>query len=229
MPDLGASDVTVTLVPQDVEFLGMGLRMSLPTINFGNGSKTYPANGVPLPSIGNFGMKKAIKRVMIQGPPGTGYVYKYDPTNHTVRIYQGAGLTPAGSVSAVSAGTPAGTVAAPVFTGDALATHNHDLKVMGGASGGIDEAIGVEGTDTLAKDAATDRTIAGADSATKGGVVGTGAGTPAGTCSAPAFTGSALATHTHTLTGDAVAAAPLAELGNVAVAATQLELTIIGQ
>lgn len=51
------------------------------------------------------------------------------------------------------------------------AAHTHDIKVIGGAA--PTEAIGVSGAsnDTLSKEAATDRTIAGSASATKGGVV----------------------------------------------------------
>ena len=52
--------------------------------------------------------------------------------------------------------------------------------------------------------------------------------TPAGTNTAPAFTGAAMSTHTHTLSGAGAVAAPLAELGNVAVAAVTLYLLILG-
>lgn len=61
------------------------------------------------------------------------------------------------------------------YPSKAIAAHAHDLLVKGSAPAGIDEPIGVEGTDTLAKNAATDRTIAGAASDTKGGVISGGA------------------------------------------------------
>jgi len=136
MADLIATNVAVTLDPRDLDYSGQALTKSYPSIAFGDGALTYPANGVPLPDKGEFGMKKAIKRVFIQ-PPLNGYIYKYDKTNHTIRIYQSAGFTPAG---------------------------------------------------TNAND-----------------------GPP------------------ETFTGTAVAAAPLVELGNVAVAATTLDLEVIGQ
>ena len=222
MADLAASDVTVTMVRKDKM---RKTRMNLVTIAFGDGAKTYPANGVPMPALSSrkFGLEREMDLQFLEVPQD-GYVYKYDRTNRTIRMYQSAGFTPA--VSAITAGTPAGSVAAPTFTGSALAAHDHDIKVIGNAPGGIDEPLGVEGTDTLAKDAATDRTIVGANSATKGGVVGITAGTPAGTCSAPAFTGSPLATHNHT--GVAVAAAVLVELGNVIVAAKAFRAMAIG-
>lgn len=80
-----------------------------------------------------------------------------------------------------------GSAAAPTFTGSALGTHNHDLKIIGGQAAASTDAVSAK-TLTLGKEAATDITIAGANSATLGGVVGASAGTPAGTISAPAFT-----------------------------------------
>jgi hypothetical protein len=97
-----------------------------------------------------------------------GLTYKYDQANHKIRIFQ-------------TASVPA---------------HTHDIKLIGGIT--ATEPVAVQGGDTLGKNAATDRTIAGADSATKGGVV-------------------ALA---------AVAAAALVELGAVAVAAVTLLLKL---
>ncbi len=138
---------------------------------------SYPTGGEELLAA-SLGLK-SIEFMLIENK--SGIVFEYDYSNYKVKGYRTA------------AATPSGTVSAPVFTGSALATHTHDLKVIGGAAGGIDEPLGVEGTDTLAKDAATDRTIVGANSATKGGVVAITGGTPAGTNSAPTFTGAAIA------------------------------------
>ncbi len=89
------------------------------------------------------------------------------------------------------ASTSVGTVAAPVFTGSPLATHNHNLTVIGGQAAATTERIANYAGPILGKEAATDATYIGANSATNGGVVGASAGTPAGTNSAPAFTGTA--------------------------------------
>ena len=51
----------------------------------------------------------------------------------------------------------------------AAVAHTHDLKYIGGIT--ITEPVAIEGGDKLGKNAAVDRTIAGADVATKGGVV----------------------------------------------------------
>jgi hypothetical protein len=67
------------------------------------------------------------------------------------------------------------------FTGSALATHAHDLKIIGGQAAAGTAALAWYATDILGKEAVDDKTILGADSATKGGVVALSAGTPAGT------------------------------------------------
>jgi hypothetical protein len=197
MADLTASDVVVTLLPHDSYNPPGMLNTSFPTIVFGDASKTYPANGIPLPAMGLLGeFKKEIKRIIITSPPGDGYVYKWDKVNGTIRMYQGNG----------------GTVSGATFTGTPLAAHTHDLRVIGGIT--ADEALGVLASGpTLGKLAATNRVIAGADQATKGGVVGVSAGTPAGSLSG-------------TIT---ITSGPLAELGNVAVAITSLDLMVVGE
>lgn len=89
----------------------------------------------------------------------SGYIVNYDKTTGKVLVYSSAmGAT---------------------FTGNALATHTHDMKYIGGIT--ATEPVAIQGGDTLGKNAATDRTIAGANSATKGGVVAVSAGTPDGT------------------------------------------------
>ncbi len=134
---------------------GQGLKMIVGTIDF---DASYPTGGESLDLSTDI---PGLLAVFIETKGG--YVFEYDYTNKKVIAYNGP------------------IAHTHVFTGSALATHAHDIKVKGAAAGGIDEPIGVEGTDTLAKDAATDRTILGADSATKGGVIAITAGTPAGT------------------------------------------------
>jgi hypothetical protein len=60
---------------------------TLAGITFGNSTLTYPANGVPLPAIGNFGRRKAIDFGLVSQNPDDGLLYKYDKTNHSIRIY----------------------------------------------------------------------------------------------------------------------------------------------
>lgn len=123
MGALVATDVTVTLSLQDMDYTAQGGVRSFPSMIFGNGVKTYPALGIPLPDLKKFGMKKRIKRAYIENP-ANGYVYHFDRANHKLRIFQSAGFTPEGTVSAETAGTPAGTVAAPLINiaGDTAGT-----------------------------------------------------------------------------------------------------------
>lgn len=101
MGAIASTDITITVGNRDKEIIGVmsSKNMTLATIAFGDAALTYPANGVPLPAIGHFGLLKVLDFMSIQPPPGDGFVYKYDSTNHTIRIYtQGVktGATAAG-------------------------------------------------------------------------------------------------------------------------------------
>lgn len=81
-----------------------------------------------------------------------------------------------------------GTIAAPTFTGSALATHTHNFTVIGGQAASTTNNIANYAGPLIGKQEATNATYLGANSATAGGVVAASAGTPAGTISAPVFT-----------------------------------------
>jgi hypothetical protein len=120
--------------------------IGLCSLTFGNGALTVPAAGIPLPTdLRKFGVRTAIGFMQILQPPADGLVYRYDLSNHKLLILQSAAVT----------------------------AHVHDLKFIGGIT--ATEAVAIQGGDTLGKNAATDRTIAGSASATKGGVVSAGA------------------------------------------------------
>lgn len=72
---------------------------------------------------------------------------------------------------------------AGVFTGSALAVHNHNLIVIGGQAATTTNELGNYAGPLLGKEEATNATYIGANSATNGGVVAAAAGTPAGTLS----------------------------------------------
>lgn len=194
MPDIAQVNVVVTQTNDDEDYSGQRYNRMFPIIAFGNGALLYPTYGIPLPDIQQFRLKQLIKRLFIQQPPD-GYEYRYDPTVRTANP-----VAPYGTIR-IFQGNGAGTIS---FA--ALAAHTHDVKLIGGIT--ATEPVAVQGGDTLGKNAATDRTIAGVDSATKGGVVAASAGTPAGT--------------------GTIAAGALVELGSVAVPATVLKLEILG-
>lgn len=186
------ADVVVTLDTRDIEALGLGKIISFPSIAFGHASlQLYPNTGntigVPMPAVGKFGMKKAITRMFIQGDPARGYVYVYDSVRNTIRIYENGGFTPPGTI--------------------AFDPHTHDLRLIGGIT--TTESVAVQGGDTLGKNAATNRVIAGADQAAKGGVVPVVA--------------------TASVSGSSVAAGALVEVANgTVVLVTTLRLMVIG-
>lgn len=138
----------------------------------------------------------------------------------------------AGSLAdaAASAGTPAGTVSAPVFTGSALSGHSHgvgslaDTAVSAGTPAGTVGAIAATATAAIVSSVAgsgnnlannshthpaptfTGSALASHSHGLTGSTASVSAGTPAGTNSAPTFTGSALATHQHGISGSTAAA-----------------------
>ncbi|MDI6854400.1 MAG: hypothetical protein QME75_12445 [Deltaproteobacteria bacterium] len=78
--------MSVQLLPENVDFTQQLRKLNLVTIAFGDGSKTYPSGGIPLPDKGRFGMLQAIL-AMIFMQTADGYVYGYDKTNHKLRIF----------------------------------------------------------------------------------------------------------------------------------------------
>lgn len=85
MASLTADDVIVTLTPEDVDFTQQLRKLNVVALSFGDGSKTYPSGGIPLPDKANFGMREI--RFMLFAQPLNGYVYRYDRANHKLRIF----------------------------------------------------------------------------------------------------------------------------------------------
>lgn len=84
--------------------------------------------------------------------PAGGYTFEWVKSTGKVKAYLGSG---------------------------ALAAHTHDLKIMGGQAPSTTNDVAYYATDILGKEQTVDKTIAGADSATKGGVVAVSAGSAA--------------------------------------------------
>lgn len=166
---------------------------------------TYATGGLAV-SPNSFGLHSLLACFPVGGNAAAGgYVFIYDTVNKKIVAYQSATLT------------PAGTVAAPTFTGSALAAHRHSLFVATGATDATGARVNAA-TNSLAMNNAA-ATVAGiaAASGSAGGVVDVTGGTPAGTNSAPAFTGTA------------TTAAALAEVGNgVDLSAITVRLLGIG-
>lgn len=88
MADIAASGVTYTPVGH-TDKVTSSRRDTVFVLGFGNGVDTYPAGGIPL-IRGNFGMPNQVEVFDFQNMANSnGFIYKYDPTNFKIRIYQG--------------------------------------------------------------------------------------------------------------------------------------------
>ncbi len=116
MADLAYTNVTISFLLKD---MWRKQRANTVQISYGNGALTYPTNGVPLGAtvagaLKRLGMGRWCDLELLQVPKD-GYLYLFDQTLFTLRKFQTASHT------------PTGTAAGQVFTGDALATHQHNL------------------------------------------------------------------------------------------------------
>lgn len=238
MAFIAATDVTVTLNPEDIDRSPdgrIGMR-TFPTVAYGNGVLQYSALGIPMPALGKFGFHFAIKRAYIE-QPADGFVYSFDRANHKLRIFLGAAraaITVANHVGVA----PTGNVAAPAnHTNLAIAApanHTHNLIIANNASGDPVDMAGLNANNGLVSNTANNYTVPGGVAA-NGGIAEGAVPAPANmanlTHTAPAFTGDAPANLTHTVTGgDLVAEAALAEMDSgVAPAATILYMEMVGK
>ena len=214
-------------------------------------SGTYATGGFSL-SPSKFGLS-VIQQVILQAEDG--YSFFWDAANGKVMVFQGAAGTPSGTVGSTSAGTPAGTVAAPTFTGTASTTGEVSAFTGTGQSSSgqvitttdnqtmtLNEAAGmwfISAThgpyfivsNTAVSGAPAVLTVIGDAPTTDAGAYRiVKSPTPVGTNSAPAFTGSALATHTHTFTGDSGGGGAATEVANSTSLASvdQVNFVVIG-
>ena len=105
MADITADDVTVSIGSRDKNFAqgGASKNMTIASITFGDGALTYPTGGVPMPAIGHFGMHLEMD-MMVMESSANGFHYKYDRTNHTMKIFTQGVTTGSTGVSPGSTG-----------------------------------------------------------------------------------------------------------------------------
>ncbi len=134
MAELTSGDVSVSIPARDRDIIPSGPKiMSMAVLVFGDGAKTYPAGGIPLPAMGMFGLKREIQFVAVEQPPANGFVYKVDRANHTLKIFTQGAVT--GSTAAASSGNgalaenSAGAESAVRLSGTAVDT-TYDLGGM---------------------------------------------------------------------------------------------------
>ena len=98
MPDIAASDVTVTVQKQQLLRGSPGAqRRNRVKIDFGDDALTY-GTGVPMPVAAKFGMQKDMEYlILFDQDDSRGHVWKYDFANKKLRCYvQGAVVGAAG-------------------------------------------------------------------------------------------------------------------------------------
>jgi len=232
MAYLAAANVTVTLLPQDIEYVA-GRIFTFPTVAFGNASLQYPSLGIPMPVIAKFGMKKEIKRAFIE-QPANGFIYSFDRANQKLRIFLGAARDAITVANHINLQIGAPTVANHIDLAIAApANHSHNLIVAANGAGAPVDMVGVNvANQSLTTNTANVGTIVGGN-ATLGGVQEGAVPAPANMANLVHSVGAPanMANLVHTVTGGgAVAEAALAEMDDgVAPAATTLYMQIIGQ
>ena len=86
MANLAATDITLT---RGGPYKLGKLTSDFVLLTFGDGAKTYPYGGIPLPAIGNFGWHYS-GDMMITGPDEDNIIWKYDAVNHKLKGYRKA-------------------------------------------------------------------------------------------------------------------------------------------
>jgi hypothetical protein len=86
MANLAATDITLT---RGGPYKLGKLTSDFALFTFGDGAKTYPYGGIPLPAIGNFGWHYS-GDMMITGPDEDNITWKYDAVNHKLKGYRRA-------------------------------------------------------------------------------------------------------------------------------------------
>lgn len=85
MADIAAGDVTYT--PVGKSDIQKQSRVNTFDLAFGDGVKTYPANGIPL-ALSSLGMKRNLNTLVISdGANADGLLYKWARQNNKIRIY----------------------------------------------------------------------------------------------------------------------------------------------
>lgn len=89
MADIAASGVTYSKREGQDELTSSSKYKGVWTVSFGDGTDTYPSGGIPL-TKGSLGCPTVIETVNISEPDADdGYIYKYDDSADTIRIFQG--------------------------------------------------------------------------------------------------------------------------------------------
>ena len=101
MANLAATDITLT---RGGPYKLGKLTSDFVLLTFGDGAKTYPYGGIPLPAIGNLGWKYT-GDLIITGPDEDNIIWKYDATNNKLKGYRRAPVIVFEETVTMTAGT----------------------------------------------------------------------------------------------------------------------------
>ena len=120
MPALAAANVTVAVPAKYARFKESGRLHVYGTIAFGDGALTYPTAGIPLPAIGQFGMKVRLEALDFYGvnERTTDYMLRYNKAAHKLQLFD---------EEAVAAGGPL----LEALTSEAPPARTYDFHAMG--------------------------------------------------------------------------------------------------
>jgi hypothetical protein len=234
MARLAATDITVTLTPDDFDRSPdrVGFR-TFPTVAWASAVKTYTTLGIPMPGINAFGFFKGIKRAYIE-QPATGLIYHFDRTNMKLRIFIGAAVSVVVADHANIAGPAThANIAGPADHANiASIAHSHDLVLAGNGTYGGDGVTvqGSPGNNALVANQANAITVAGANAA-KGGVANVTPGNVANLShgNIANLAHGNIANLSHSVTGGAGGGALEEFTDNEAPGATTLYMEMVGQ
>lgn len=87
MTAIAASNVTYTIIKQSID--NMSNKRVVASLQFGNGTLTYPTGGVPI-VIGNLGLPNYVSSLKVFDSGTSGYSFQWDSVNSKLRLYGGA-------------------------------------------------------------------------------------------------------------------------------------------
>ena len=103
MPDIGLTDVTVTVVTTQVfplnPWVEGGKRHSRVRIIFGNAALTYPTTGIPLPTYLSYGLTRNLDLLTLVDTSGSRYQFKWDRAANALEMYEAGAELEAGTAA----------------------------------------------------------------------------------------------------------------------------------
>jgi len=89
MGAFAATDVTLTIANRDKQIFGPppAKKAVIGQVVFGDDALTYATGGVPMPAKEQWGFKLEVTYAEVEQPYGNGFIYKFDRTNHKLKIF----------------------------------------------------------------------------------------------------------------------------------------------